>query len=290
LIKSETIDTLIKMSEISIHNGSKKIHFKTQSNEGDNQMTVGQKIHFFRTQKKLSQSEVEVGTDLAFGALSRIECGKTAPTKETIFKIAKFLNLRKLEIDYLIGISHNPVSEEELNKVKNELGDYFNKKGVLAYLLDERDRIMYVSRDFVRLLEFNEKELNEALGRPLLEIMLNPKFKIFDLINTDEFEQTVYSALVKYYYDVHFMLGDRFFEDSIEAIKSNPITKKMWEEISANPPVNVNTLESRKVAFNLNGKKINMVYSAEYVATNSRLIIIEYTPTNLVLKLLTKFL
>ncbi len=66
----------------------------------DKHTLLGKKLKFFRTRKAMSQTDLEVSTDLSFGSISRIESGKTEPTKETIFKIADALNGQKVRMLY----------------------------------------------------------------------------------------------------------------------------------------------------------------------------------------------
>lgn len=65
---------------------------------------IGQKIREYRNRAGLSQLDLEIAIEDAPGSLSRIESGKTNPTKETIIDIAKALNLNTIEISSLFGI------------------------------------------------------------------------------------------------------------------------------------------------------------------------------------------
>lgn len=70
-----------------------------------NQLSLGEKIKFFRTRLKVSQFSLEIIIGASAGSICRIESGKVNPTKETLFEIAKALNLNQEEITYLFGIS-----------------------------------------------------------------------------------------------------------------------------------------------------------------------------------------
>jgi|GEM_PF-2564083 len=67
-------------------------------------MTLGQKIRQFRKRAGLSQFELELEIEASQGSLSRIESGRTNPTKETIVDISKTLKLDKKETASLFGI------------------------------------------------------------------------------------------------------------------------------------------------------------------------------------------
>lgn len=241
---------------------------------------IGPKLKYFRNKAGFSQSQVEVALDITFGALSRIESGKTSPTKETIFRLARFLKLNKLELDYLVGTTQEPVSQEEIAQAIEEVLDYFNTDGVLAYLLDERNRLIHVSKDFLKLLTPSETTLKKAIGMPIPVIYLDPTFKVYDLINTSELENVLYHNLSKYYYDTHFMIGDEYFNMSLAAIKSNSIALKIWRKIMKNPPKFINTMKSRKVTFNIGGAEVIIVWSAEALYTNYRFTVLDFMPVN----------
>jgi transcriptional regulator with XRE-family HTH domain len=65
---------------------------------------LGQRIRQFRKSAGLSQIELELRIDAAFGSISRMENGITNPTKETLFAIAQALSLNSFETAYLFGI------------------------------------------------------------------------------------------------------------------------------------------------------------------------------------------
>ncbi len=69
-------------------------------NTGD----IGQKIRYYRIRAGMSQLELELLVHAAQGSISRIESGKVNPTKETIWAIARTLQLTNLEIASLFGI------------------------------------------------------------------------------------------------------------------------------------------------------------------------------------------
>lgn len=82
--------------------------------------SLGELIRFYRTEKGLSQLELEIGIDAAFGSLTKIEKGKINPSKQTLHKIIDFLELppmaaaRLFDID--IALISNVISQ--LNKLE----------------------------------------------------------------------------------------------------------------------------------------------------------------------------
>ncbi len=75
-------------------------------------VNLGQRIKYFRKRSKLSQMELELRINAAFGSVSRMENGITNPTKETLFSIAEALGLSAIETATLFGIN---ISEESNN-------------------------------------------------------------------------------------------------------------------------------------------------------------------------------
>ena len=68
-------------------------------------MSVGTKIRGYRISKGITQLDLEIGTKLAHGVISRIENNRTNPSKETIIRIAKELELQNQEIAELFGLN-----------------------------------------------------------------------------------------------------------------------------------------------------------------------------------------
>ena len=63
---------------------------------------IGLKIKKYRLQRGISQMDLEVNSNIPIGSVSRIENSKINPTKETLYKISKCLNLSPAEfIDLL---------------------------------------------------------------------------------------------------------------------------------------------------------------------------------------------
>ena len=65
------------------------------------EITIGEKIRFFRKRNGFSQLKLEIEAELSPGMISRIENNVKNPTKETLGKIAIALKLNYYEISYL---------------------------------------------------------------------------------------------------------------------------------------------------------------------------------------------
>lgn len=104
---------------------------------------LNEKIRYLRKINDISQMQIELETDIAFGSISRIESGKVEPTKETIFKIAKALNLSTYDTGWLFGICVlNP--ENSLIAVKRITGS----RNVHELLKNSVDIIFNLYRGF----------------------------------------------------------------------------------------------------------------------------------------------
>lgn len=84
-------------------------------------LTIGQKVKYFRLKNKLSQFELELDINASPGAICRLEGNRVNPTKETLFSIAKALRLTESEIAYLFGIIdlNQEIEQETALKLHN---------------------------------------------------------------------------------------------------------------------------------------------------------------------------
>lgn len=60
-------------------------------------LSFGSKLRFYRTDRKLSQFQLELETGCAFGVMSRFENNKVIPTLHTINRISSALKLTDKE-------------------------------------------------------------------------------------------------------------------------------------------------------------------------------------------------
>jgi len=81
---------------------------------------TGFRIKQFRKRAGLSQMELELRINAAFGSVSRMENGITNPTKETLFAIANALELTSIETASLFGID---LGQEYISSITNQLSD-----------------------------------------------------------------------------------------------------------------------------------------------------------------------
>lgn len=241
--------------------------------------TLGEKIKFFRLRANISQMDLEIDSNSAFGSISRIESGKVNPTKETINKIISILKLNDRETDYLIGSISNPASNIELKLAEEEVKDYFSNPNVLGYLVDDRYRLVDTSITFKKLANISDSEFKKNIQyKTLPEILLDNNLNINNLFNHD-FNKTLKHLLERFKSEMGFMVGDKYYEKIISTINSNEIAKSIWEEIENNKNNNVVFHKSiRNINITNGNLVINVHYSNEILSKYKRFDLVEYYP------------
>ncbi|MBN1331697.1 helix-turn-helix transcriptional regulator [Candidatus Dojkabacteria bacterium] len=252
--------------------------------------TLGEKLKYFRKRSGLSQLELETEINASAGMISRIEKGFINPTKETIQKIIAVIKLSGLEISYLIGELAKPATEEDIQEARNEVRGHFSNKTILAYLLDDRSRMLDISVGFKKLLALDQTAEVAFLGKTMPQIILDPSLGLRKYIETEDFKESLYFAFNRTWDEMNFMIGDPFYTEIVYWIEQEAFLKKIWKEFYEGKSQRVRTEESRTVYFDYQGKKIRMLYTNETLPKFPRFRIVEYTPTNYVIKLLQKFI
>lgn len=246
---------------------------------------TGNRIKFFRKRAGLTQSDLELSINAATGSVSRLEAGKVQPTKDTVLKIAEVLNLNPLELDYLIGPKGTPITQEEIENAKNEVKGYFRQKGVMAYILDDRWRVWTVSKTFQRILKLSDETVEELFGKNLMTVILDKNVNLLNLLEQSKLKEVMYYQLARFYREIYFMADDPVISEVIQSIKQNKLVENVWKEVLRNKGKHEQSIESRRVYFNLKGITVELNYSRDKLQHNPRFEIIEYVPTNKIIKL-----
>lgn len=251
---------------------------------------TGKKIRYFRERVNESQLNIELAMNASPGTLSRIENGQTNPTKETLLKISRYLKLNRLETAYLLGDTDKPSSIEEINEVRDRLKEYFGKKDVVAYLTDDRYRLVAASKGIQQLMDVSPEHLKKLLGESLIKILMDDSLGIKKFVADDEYKTILKNLIYRYYVEVGFMICDEKNLETIEFILHNSEAKKYWEESHKDYLENksIYTLESRKVTFKFGFLTVPMYFTVEPLTWNERFQMVEYMPTNLIIRLLQK--
>lgn len=248
---------------------------------------LGRKLKYFRQRAKISQFKLEDQLGLSNGSLSRIENEMINPTKETMMKIITALKLSKLETDYLIGQIALPATIDEVNIARENIRKSFNTKGVIAYMVDDRSRVWYASKSFMKLIGIDQSTADKLYGESIIKLLLDKDIGIIKFISPSQIEKVLYDLFVRsIYWEMGFMVDDEHYLQAIEYVNSNPIASKVWKQVQIDKPKDINFIEHRTVTFKFFGIDIPLVYSVEPVIMNERFRIVQYTPTNAIVKLL----
>jgi len=140
--------------------------------------SLGRKIKYFRNRAGLSQFALELGIDTSSGTISRIENDEVNPTKETIIKISKILELTHNQFSYLIDSSFNVIDSPEIKKIINKLSDKIDAHKRVCYLIDHHRCVWYFSKHLVKLMKSYDIELDKLYGHTILEIIFNPDLEV----------------------------------------------------------------------------------------------------------------
>jgi transcriptional regulator with XRE-family HTH domain len=248
---------------------------------------IGRRLRFFRAQRKASQMDVELDIDAAFGSLSRMESGHTNPTKETVEKIARFLKLSDRELDYLIGPTSVPATLEECDLAIKEISPYFDEKGVIAYLVDDRLRIYSLSKSTRKLVGLSDEEYNNIIGKTMIELILLPELKLSKFFSDGEF-YNLKLIISRFISEMGYMVDDEYYQLQKALIISDKNANKLWNELNLGQNHNIWRYADRKIEFNYFGKKLELRYANEPLAKYKRFDIVEYLPNDSLTKLLSK--
>jgi transcriptional regulator with XRE-family HTH domain len=252
--------------------------------------SIGEKLKYFRKRAGKSQLQLENETDAAPGSISRIENGENNPTKETVQKIAKVLDLNNREVDYLIGQLAEPATDEEIRKAREEVSSYFKQKGVLGYIVDDRTRLIDVSDDFVKFLGLDLSSKSKYLNQLMYKLIIDDSLGIKKFIDTNGYYDVLYNVISRGYNEMGFMVDDVYYKEMVDLIFHNELARKTWDRVLKEPKKTFHDYDTRKVKFKVHGIEILMNYSIERLQKFPRFEVIEYTPNNAVIKLLSKII
>lgn len=235
---------------------------------------LSRKLRFFRQKKGISQMDLEISTDLAFGSVSRFESGKTNPTKESIYKISEVLTLSNSELDYLVGSTAKPATNLEIIHAEKEIEYYFQKPLVLAFLIDDRFRLLKVTKTLMSI--FNISRIDEVKTIP--EILLEKESPIGKFFQTN-IEENLEQILIKVKDKMGFMIDDEYYKQINVIIVKDSVAKRIWDEILIqNKSSHSIPLSKRQLSFGAGKSVTRMHYTIEPLVKNSRFSVLELYP------------
>jgi transcriptional regulator with XRE-family HTH domain len=234
--------------------------------------------------------ELELEMGGSAGMVSRIEKGKVNPSKETIKSIAEVLNLNPNELDYLTGLTAIPATEKEIEDVINKVKYYLNKTSVIAYITDERWRILSVSKGFVMLLHSSQEVADGICGKTIIEVLLDEKLGIKQFFDPKAYEEILKIQLAYCKREMAFMEDDKYFSKGLELMKKFPEVWEYWKGLETSNLGVFYCKDERIIPFKVGPMVFKMIYARERLLDNPRFEIVEYLPVNKSLRVVQKLL
>lgn len=210
----------------------------------------------FREQRNISQFQLELIADIAHGTISRIEKGLTNPTKETLLKISKVLELTTEEYLILVGIeSRRSYPFENLRILDKKIKDIMKIEDNVQYSLgygkdlfiEACDSTLYYDADeilFVLNTEMWRKIYTEDYGnsyyipkrieqKKFARFILNPSMssQLFRQADSKSFRSSKINTTMQQESESFAILDDRvfvFFSDSnaqVQVIKNERLAE-----------------------------------------------------------------
>ena len=90
---------------------------------------IGERIHDFRVQRKMSQEELALASEIHPAYLGRLERGEKCPTVDTLYKVSQGL---KIPLSELLNITAeiNPSHTEAIQRIETALDGLSEKDAV----------------------------------------------------------------------------------------------------------------------------------------------------------------
>ena len=251
-----------------------------------NMNNIGRRLRYFREQRRVSQMDVELAIDAAFGSISRMESGKVNPTKETVEKIAKFLKLTDAELDYIIGPTSIPATLEESTNAINTISSYFNENGSIGYLIDDRFRLLMLTKTTKSALGLSEKQYSEVIGKTLIELILKPEYNLNQFIS-DKNHYNLRQLILRFICEMSHMFDDEYYILQKSLILNDQFGQEIWEELLKLKRPDIYKYSDRNVQISIKGINIELHYSDVPLSKFKRFTVVEYLPDNNLTKLLS---
>lgn len=250
---------------------------------------LGQRLNYFRKRAGISQFDLELKLGLSSGVISRIQSGKVNPTKETLLAIASVLKMNSNEIDYVMGRTSTPATDDEIALAYEEVGTSMESK--LSYIVDERWRLCKISKKFGKLMGLTDEEFKQLDKKVVIELMIDPKYKIIEKLDPNSIEDIMRKNLKLYYLWVGYMEDDEIFNATVNTINSFPLSKKIWKEITSKNSIKYELISGKTVNFKLFNKfDIPLIFTYERLLVNSRFEYVEYRPASQFMGIISKLL
>ncbi len=236
---------------------------------------LGEKIRFFRTLKNVSQLQLETDIGIAPGSISRFENNQINPTKETIVKIAKRLNLITAELMYLLDLNTEDPTSQEVEAIKNVVEPLFKKPYKFAYLLDNKSRILALSTGFKLIARLVHFDPNRIYNKNVAEVLFNPELGFRKFVKGEKFLETAKSVVAVLKQERRFLTHEPWWNELINRLLAYEDFKELWEDDRLES-LNLMDPENRKLSLKVPGKRFNFEYSHSILNQDPRFMIVEY--------------
>lgn len=254
---------------------------------------LGKRIKYFRKRAGLSQLQLEAELGSSSGYISRVESGKVNPGKEFLLKLSRVLHLTSRESNYLVGVTAEPATKQEINEAISEIKEYYSNRGVFAYLLDDRYRVLAISKGIETSLPKFHKDTNElkkkVLNKSIMHVIFDDSLQLNKYLDKEKLNELYFYQIARFYSELGFLIDDSYYSEVVHLLESKSEVKRIWETVQQGN-LNLANLESKNVVLNLFGVNISLRYVREPLVCNNRFESIEYIPTSKFLKFLAKLL
>lgn len=137
----------------------------------------------YRLNKGVSQLDLELAINASTGTISRIENGRINPTKETLFKIAEFLELDSYETLILIGVNTSYFNRYIPSFILNQ--KFFGADSIGSLIeTDECEHAFYKGKDYFI------KECDNSLNTDNQEVLYVHSIQNWRKVYKEEYANT----------------------------------------------------------------------------------------------------
>ncbi len=237
--------------------------------------SLGRKIYLLREERGLSQSKLEVEAGLSFGTLSRIENGVINPTKETIGKIAKVLNLLDDEYNYLFSTQKALPAETEVERIIKLYKDKLDSFDIPAYIMDCKFRVWYWNDMVIELLGLsNFKNLEEKRGMTIMKIMFSKEFAI-----TRRIPKKLFPRILKQQIETYKKVVNKYrSEESVSREIRELCKDKVFNDIWKSKMDDVFLPIANEFYINYGDRSLSIDILSTFLNIDTRFILVSYYP------------
>lgn len=206
--------------------------------------TLGGLIKDYRIKKRLSQLEVSLRIGWKDTTrLSKIEQGRVGkPTRETVDKIIKALELLDMEIGQFLLVGGYLPTEEEINNIRRTMAPILNSWNYPATIFDFSWRVIDQNKANIDLYQL-DPALNESIFKNHMrihEIIFDSSMVQNKLLKGEDLEkwhQFLTALIVQFKHEQRDRTNEKWFTSYIKSMQKNDLFRKIWKNTQgAIPP------------------------------------------------------